>query len=259
MPRIGRKRQNRIRWEALTDKAVRRNFVENVDQRFSRLPPKKADIETEWSLFRTVILGAATETCAVECIGLPIGQKRIAWWNDEVCSVVAENKAAYRTWIGRQTAEIRQKYLQARDRIKEIVAKAKAISWENSGSRLEFSYLSAHKIFWQTIGRRLRKRTCPIICSVKNASGELLSCDKDILNRWKEYFAELYNPASRRQGTPSEPERDETSSISKEEVQTTIRTLKSGKDAGIDEIRPEMLKSLSRHGILWLTRVCRIA
>ena len=33
--RIGRKRQNRIRWEALADEAVRHNFAENVDQRFS--------------------------------------------------------------------------------------------------------------------------------------------------------------------------------------------------------------------------------
>ena len=45
--RIGQKRQNRIRLEALADEAVRCNFAENVDQRFSSLPPKEADIETE--------------------------------------------------------------------------------------------------------------------------------------------------------------------------------------------------------------------
>ena len=96
MQRIGQKRQNRIRWEALADEAVRRNFAENVDQRFSRLPPKEADVETEWSLFRTSILGAATETCGVKRIGPPTGQKRTSRWNDEVRAVVAEKKAAYR-------------------------------------------------------------------------------------------------------------------------------------------------------------------
>ena len=258
MQRIGQKRQNRIRWEALADEAVRCNFAENVDQRFSHLPPKEADVETEWSLFRTAILGAATETCGVKRIGPPIGQKRTPWWNDEVRTVVAEKKAAYRAWIGRQTAETRQKYLQARDKTKEVVSKAKATSWENFGHRLESDYLSASKVFWQTI-RRLRKGACPIICSIKNASGVLLSCEKDILNRWKEYFMELYNPTSGRRGAPSEPERDEPSNISTDEVQAAIRALKPGKAAGIDEIRPEMLKSLSRHGILWLTRVCRVA
>ena len=96
MQRIGQKRQNRIRWEALADEVVPRNFAENVDQRFSSLPPKEADIDTEWSLFRISIPGTATETCGVKRIGPPIGQKRIPWWNDEVRAVVAEKKAAYR-------------------------------------------------------------------------------------------------------------------------------------------------------------------
>ena len=139
MQRIGQKRQNRRRWEALTDEAVRRNFTENVDQRFCCLPPKEADVETEWSLFRTPMLGAATETCEVK----RIGQKRTPWWNDEVRAVVAEKKAAYRAWISRQTAEIRLKYRQTRDKTKEVVAKAKATSWENFGHRLESDYLSA--------------------------------------------------------------------------------------------------------------------
>ena len=97
----------------MTADAIRRNFTENVDQRFSLLPPKKVDIETEWSLFPADILGAATATYGVKRIGPPIGQKRIIWWNDEVCAGTAEKKAAYRAWIGRQTAETRQKYLQA--------------------------------------------------------------------------------------------------------------------------------------------------
>ena len=97
-----------------------------------------------------------------------------------------------------------------------------------------------------------------MIYSIKSASGDLLSCERDILNRWKEYFVELYNSTSGRWGAPSELERDETSDIPTDEVQAAIRVLKSSKAAVIDEIRPELLKSLSRHGILWLTRVCHV-
>ena len=43
------------------------------------------------------------------------------------------------------------------------------------------------------------------------------------------------------------------------EVATVIKEIKSGKAAGEDEIRPEMLKALNAGDILWLTGVCQVA
>ena len=40
------------------------------------------------------------------------------------------------------------------------------------------------------------------------------------------------------------------------EVATAIKGIKSEKAAGEDEIRPQMMKSLTGEGILWLTRMC---
>ena len=40
---------------------------------------------------------------------------------------------------------------------------------------------------------------------------------------------------------------------------TPIKAIKSGKAAGEDEIRLEMLKALTKERIFWLTRVCHVA
>jgi len=38
-----------------------------------------------------------------------------------------------------------------------------------------------------------------------------------------------------------------------------VKTLKAGKDAGCNEIRPEMHKALKRDGVFWLNPVCEVA
>ncbi|KAF7648303.1 hypothetical protein LDENG_00159240 [Lucifuga dentata] len=47
--------------------------------------------------------------------------------------------------------------------------------------------------------------------------------------------------------------------ISLVEVTEVVKKLHSGKSSGVDEIRPEMLKSLDVVGLSWLTCLCNIA
>ena len=90
--------------------------------------------------------------------------------------------------------------------------------------------------------------------------GNILTDENEILSRWREYFEDLLNPvkASTRD-THEVTHQGEDEVFTAAEVATAIKGIKSGKAAGEDKIRPEMLKVLTGEGILWLTPVCQVA
>ncbi|KAK3550852.1 hypothetical protein QTP70_006160 [Hemibagrus guttatus] len=121
---------------------------------------------------------------------------------------------------------------------------------------MEKDYRTASGKFWQTV-RRLGKGKQLSANTVYGGDGELLVSTGDIVGRWKEYFEDLLNPTD----TPSveEPEAGDSevdSFITQAEV---VQQLLGGKASGVDEIRPEYLKSLDVVGLSWLTRLCNIA
>ncbi|KAK3525971.1 hypothetical protein QTP70_011784 [Hemibagrus guttatus] len=124
---------------------------------------------------------------------------------------------------------------------------------------MEKDYRTASGKFWQTV-RRLRRGKQLSANTVYGGGGELLVSTGDIVGRWKEYFEDLLNPTD----TPSveEPEAEDSevdSFITQAEVTEVVQQLLGGKAPGVDEIRPEYLKSLDVVGLSWLTRLCNIA
>ena len=53
----------RIKWEALDDKEVRKQFASSISSKFRQLPDVSEDIEKEWLLFRSAIISSAAESC----------------------------------------------------------------------------------------------------------------------------------------------------------------------------------------------------
>ncbi|KAK3515689.1 hypothetical protein QTP70_028465, partial [Hemibagrus guttatus] len=149
--------------------------------------------------------------------------------------------------------------------------------WKPSGLQLWWSRKqklgsgrSSVRPWRRTIGRPLGNSGRPFGASegvssslptqVYGGDGELLVSTGDIAGRWKEYFEDLLNPTD----TPSveEPEAGDSevdSFITQAEVTEVVQQLLGGKAPGVDEIRPEYLKSLDVVGLSWLTRLCNIA
>ena len=52
-----------IKWEALEDKEVRKQFVSSISCKFRQLPDVFEDIKQEWLLFRSATISSAAESC----------------------------------------------------------------------------------------------------------------------------------------------------------------------------------------------------
>ena len=183
-------------------------------------------------------------------------EKRTPWWNQEVKEAIRAKKDAFKAWLqDRSSSDLQSRYNEARKAATSALKRSKK-SWEEFGRRLDSNYFSANKVFWRTI-RRLRGKRSSNTYSIKDSDGNILTDENEILLRWREYFEDLLNPvkvSTRDTHEVTHPGEDEVFTAA--EVATAIKGIKSGKAAGKDEIRLEMLKALTGEGILWLTRVC---
>ncbi|KAK3543983.1 hypothetical protein QTP70_032745, partial [Hemibagrus guttatus] len=259
--RLGRpKRIVRVCWERLADPSVRGVFNSHLWESFNQIPRKVGDIESEWTMFSSSIVDAAIRSCGRKVTGAGRGgNPRTQWWTLEVRDAVKLKKESYRAWLARGTLEAAEAYRQAKRTTAAVVSEAKTRVWEEFGEAMEKDYRTASGKFWQTV-RRLRRGKQLSANTVYSGGGELLASTGDIVGRWKEYFEDLLNPTD----TPSveEPEAEDSevdSFITQAEVTEVVQQLLGGKAPGVDEIRPEYLKSLDVVGLSWLTRLCNIA
>ncbi|KAI3354168.1 hypothetical protein L3Q82_018704, partial [Scortum barcoo] len=178
------------------------------------------------------------------------------WWTPEVRDAVRLKKESYQTMLACGTPDAVDRYRQAKQAAARTVLEAKTRVWEEFGEAMEEDYRSASKRFWQTV-RRLRRGKQYSANTVYSAGGELLTSTGDIVGRWKKYFEDLLNPTDLPSNEEAEAGDSEVdSSITQAEVTEVVRKLlMSGKAPGVDEIRPEYLKSLDVVGLSWLTRL----
>ena len=235
---------------------MRENFNAHLQKSFYHIRGDVVDVESEWTMFKTSIVDAAAKSCGLRPVGAAMGgNPRTRWWTPTVREAVRSKKEAFRAMLGSTSPEARERYRQAKRTAAKAVAEAKARAWEEFGEAMEKDHRTASKLFWQTI-RRLRRGRRETARVVLSKSGEPLTSNEDIVDRWKEHFEDLLNPLSAPSSMETElecPER--TDSITVAEVTTAVKALRRGKAAGVDEIRPEMLKALDAVGIAWLTRL----
>ncbi|KAK3526686.1 hypothetical protein QTP70_031467 [Hemibagrus guttatus] len=187
------------------------------------------------------------------------GSPRTQWWTLEVRDAIKLKKESYQAWLAQGTPEAAEAYRQAKQAAARVVSEAKTRVWEEFGEAMETDYWTASVKFWWTVWRLRRGKQLSAI-TVYSGGRELLASTGDSVGQWKEYFEDLLNPTDMPSVEEPEAEDSEVDSfITQAEITEVVQQLLSGKAPGVDEIRPEYLKSLDAVRLSWLTRLCNIA
>ena len=225
------------------------------------------NIEQAWSLYKGVLTESAREVCGSKTIG---GRaKRTAWWNDNVKQKVKEKKEAWKKYLRSKSIEDMEKYRTKRKEACEEVKKSKQQQWEKFGEKLEENFRENQKLFWGAIKRSRRGNQCPVK-HIKNEDGDVIKAEKDILDRWREYFEKLHNPNTNTEmnlrstnannmATADSENNTNEDDITMGELLKAKKRIKPGKAPGGDGIYPEMIVNQSKEADKLLLNICQTA
>ena len=210
---------------ALSD--VKEPFQLKLSNRYAILE-ETSDPDDIYEKITSGILEAAEET-------LPALESPQCNWMSPETKLAIDKKHKIRKQKGHKSAEYKAAKAESKksvqkDRLKQVEEQIDVIST-----------LPPHKQYYAAI-KRLKSKPKNISWGVKNKEGEVVTDKEKILERWAEFYEELYadDPStvniddSREEAIPN---------FLKCEVETAINELKIGKSPGLDQIYSEYLKA----------------
>ena len=241
----------RTRWWKLKEEDCCVEFREEVRQALDGGKDEWDDWATTAEVVREI---------ARKVLGVTSGQrkedKETWWWNEEVQESIRKKGLAKRKWDSQRDEESRQEYKEWRRKAKREVAKAKKKAYDELYEKLDTK--EGEKDLYRLARQRDRAGKDVLqVRVIKDTNGNVLTSEENVLRRWMEYFAELMNEENERERRLEEVERVnlEVGWISKDEVRTAMKRMKSGKAVGPDGIPVEAWKCLGEMAVGLLTRL----
>ncbi len=205
---------------------------------------EETDINQDWQNLKQVILEAAREFKSSEEV-----KNANHWWDNECKNVIQEKNEARRKWlrITKKTRTYLDIYHQKRLKANRTCRRKKKEWLEGKIKEInETNRKRDTRKFYKDV-RRLSGLPIVMTLVCKDKDDNILSEKQQILERWQQYFKELLNPEIERingvttyEGTINNLELEVPTH---EEINQIIKSLKTNKAAGPDEILPEFIKN----------------
>ena len=224
----------RLEWRLLMDPTCKQEFQIALSNRFATLA-RSENIDEEEKQISDAILECAKPLCP------PARRRTQPWLSDECLDLVDKRKQAKLV----DYEHYRQLNREVRLRMKaerEMYWNKVAADLEEAASKHEYRTL------YSTL-RRLSGKTKSTNDNIRKADGAFVRSAAERLQRWREFFEELYNhdPPHGPPAAPPPIDPPETPMVDTEptikEVKAAARSLKNGKAPGVDQVTAEAIKA----------------
>ncbi|KAL5172704.1 Craniofacial development protein 2 [Glycine soja] len=197
-----------------------------------------------WNKMSQEIIKVAKETLG-ESRGFGPRGKESWWWNENVQSKVRVKKECFKEW--------------SRNETKKAVSEARAQAFDGLYQALG-TRDGERSIYRLAKGRERKTRDLDQVKCVKDEEGKVLVHEKDIKERWKAYFHNLFNDGYGYDSSSLDIREEDRNykyyrRIQKQEVKEALKRMSNGKAVGPDNIPIEVWKTLGDRGLEWLTEL----
>ncbi|KAL5144498.1 Craniofacial development protein 2 [Glycine soja] len=205
-----------------------------------------------WNKTSQEIIKVAKETLG-ESRGFGPRGKESWWWNESVQSKVRVKKECFKEWSRCRNFETWDKYKIARNETKKAVSEARAQAFDGLYQALG-TRNGERSIYRLAKGRERKTRDLDHVKCVKDEEGKVLVHEKDIKERWKVYFHNLFNDGYGYDSSSLDTREDDRNykyyrRIQKQEVKEALKRMSNGKAVGPDNIPIEVWKTLGDRGL----------
>ncbi|KAH1256215.1 LINE-1 retrotransposable element ORF2 protein [Glycine max] len=150
-------------------------------------------------------------------------------------------------------------HLKARNETKKAVSEARAQAFDGLYQALG-TRDGERSIYRLAKGRERKTRDLDQVKCVKDEEGKVLVHEKDIKERWKAYFHNLFNDGYGYDSSSLDTREEDRNykyyrRIQKQEVKEVLKRMSNGKAVGPDNIPIEVWKTLGDRGLEWLTEL----
>ncbi|XP_049792561.1 uncharacterized protein LOC126199676 [Schistocerca nitens] len=184
------KRVERYHVEKLKDEATKTRYQLQLSNRFEALSEVDAnqDLELMWGNIQSSVRDTAKETL----MGNPVGKK--IWFGKECADALERRKEARNKWLkGTNLAQAKAQFEEVRKTTQAILRRAKRKYIRNiiTEAETDFRGQKTREMFLRVKylckGHQAKQKF------VKDSRDKILTNDRDIAERWKEYFRQLLN------------------------------------------------------------------